>query len=75
MEQLNSTRSNSIFEIIIHKYQRGLMIVGKLVWLQAEVRKEDISIALIIQEQLSTSVLFKDILETISLTLHYRTTC
>ena len=36
---------NSIFEIIIHKYKFGLMIVGKLVWLQEEVRKEDISIA------------------------------
>ena len=72
MEQLNSTRSNSVFEIIIHKYQFGLMIVGKLVWLQEEVQKEDISIALIILEQLSTSVLFKDILETFLLILHYR---
>ena len=42
MEQLNSTKSNSIFEIIIHKYKFGLMIVGKLVWLQEEDRKEDI---------------------------------
>ena len=49
------------------------MIVGKLVWLQEEVRKEDISIVLMIQEQFSTSVLFKDILEAISLILHYRT--
>ena len=49
------------------------MIDGKLVWLQEEVRKEDISIALIIREQFSTSVLFKDILETISLILCYRT--
>ena len=40
MEQLNSTKSNSIFEIIIHKYNFGLMIVGKLVWQQEEVRKE-----------------------------------
>ena len=46
-----------------------------LVWLQEEVRKEDISIALIIWEQLSTSVLFKDILEAISLILRYRTMC
>ena len=51
------------------------MIVGKLVWLQEEVRKEDISIALTIREQVSTSVLFKDILEAISLILRYRTTC
>ena len=43
------------------------MIDGKLVWQQEEVQKEDISIALIIREQFSTSVLFKDILETILL--------
>ena len=73
MEQLNSIESNSIFEIIIHKYNFGLMIVGKLVWLQEEVRKEDISIALMIQEEFSTSVLFKDILEAILLILCYRT--
>ena len=42
------------------------MIDGKLVWLQEEVRKEDISIALMIRERFSTSVLFKDILEAIS---------
>ena len=35
MEQLNSTKSNSIFEIIIHKYKFGLMIVGKLACLAA----------------------------------------
>ena len=46
MEQLNFTKSNSIFEIIIHKYKFGLMIVGKLVWQQEEVRKEDSSTAL-----------------------------
>ena len=32
------------------------MIDGKLVWLQEEVRKEDISIALMIRERFSTSV-------------------
>ena len=73
MEQLNSTESNSIFEVIIHKYSIGPMIVGKLVWLQEEVRKEDISIALLIREQFFTSVLFKDILEAISLIQCYRT--
>ena len=52
MEQLNSTKSNSIFETIIHKYKFGLMIVGKLVWLQEEVRIEDISIALMIREEI-----------------------
>ena len=59
MEQLNSTKLNSIFEIITHKYKFGLMIVGKLVWQQEEVRKEDISSAL------STSVLFRDTLGSI----------
>ena len=44
MEQLNSVESNSIFDIIIHKLLFGLIIDGKLVWLQEEDRKEDISI-------------------------------
>ena len=48
---------NFIFEIIIHKYRVGLMIDGKLVWLQEEDSNEDISIALIIWEQFYTSVL------------------
>ena len=51
------------------------MIDGKLVWLQAEDPDEDISIALIIWDQLFISVLFKDILEAILLILRYRTTC
>ena len=71
---MNSTESNSIFDIIIHKYIIGLMIDGKLVWLQEEDRNEDTSIALI-WEQLCTSVLFKDILEEISLIRRYRTMC
>ena len=73
MERLNSTKSNSIFEIIIHKYNFGLMIVGKLVWQQEEVRREDISIALMILEQSFTSVLFRDTLEAILFILRYRT--
>ena len=64
---------NSIFESIIHKYSIGLMIVGKLVWLQEEVRKGDISIALMIREQFFTSVLFRDTLEAIFLIPRYRT--
>ena len=75
MEQLNFTRYNFTFEIIILKYRIGPMIGGKLVWLQAEDPNEDISIALIIWDQLFISVLFKDILEAISLILRYRTTC
>ena len=73
MEQLNSTESNSIFDIIIHKYIIGLMIDGKLVWLQEEDRNSDISIALIFWDQLFISALFKVILEAVSLILRYRT--
>ena len=51
------------------------MSVGNLVGQQEEDPKKDISIALIIREQFSTSLLFKDILETILLILCYRTTC
>ena len=50
MKQLNSLESNSIFEIIIHRYIIGLIIDGKHVWLQEEDRNEDISIALTIRE-------------------------
>ena len=59
MERLKFTLSNSKFEIIIHKYF-GLMIVGKLVWQQVEVRLEYISIAMMIREEFFTSVLFRD---------------
>ena len=45
----------------------------KLAWLQKEVRNEDISIALTIRNQFFTSLLFKVILEAISLILRYRT--
>ena len=62
-------------EFHLLKYRIGPMIDGKLVWLQAEDPNEDISIALIIWDQLFISVLFKDILEAISLILRYRTTC
>ena len=62
MEQFNFTKSNSIQEIILFQYRIGPMIDGKLVWLQAEDPNEDISIALIIWDQLFISVLFKDIL-------------
>ena len=44
----------------------------KLAWQQEEDQKEDISTALIFQEQLFTSELFKDTQETISLILRYR---
>ena len=73
MEQFNSTELDFVFEIIPHKYSIGLMIVGNLVWQQEEVRKRDISIALMILEEFCTSVLFNDTLEIISLILRYRT--
>ena len=73
MEQFNSIELNFIFEIIPHKYSISLMIVGNLVWQQEEVRKGDISIALIIREESFTSELFRYTLETISLILRYRT--
>ena len=66
-------RIKFIFGIIPHKYSIGLMIVGNLVWQQEEVRKRDISIALIIREESFTSELFRDTLETISLIPRYRT--
>ena len=67
MERCNFTKSNSIFEIIIHIYNFGLMIVGKLVWQQEEAPKEDISIAFYILEQFFAFVLFRDTLEAILL--------
>ena len=72
MEQFNSGRSRIIFGINFHKYSIGRMIVGKFAW-QQEERKGDISTALIFQEQLFISELFKDIQDVISLILHYRT--
>ena len=75
MEQLSSTEIKfSSSKSFIHKYSKfGLMIVGKLVWQQEEVRNEDVSIALMIREEFSTSELFKDTLETILLILRYKT--
>ena len=67
MEHFNSGGLYFIFEINSHKYSIGLMSDGKLAWQQEEVRKEDISIALIILEQFLTSVLFRDTLDVISL--------
>ena len=73
MEQFNSGELDFIFKINSHKYSIGLMSVGKYAWQQEEVRKEDISIVLMIREEFFTSELFKDTLETISLILRNRT--
>ena len=51
----------------------GLTIDGKHAWQQEEEKKYDFSIALMIQEQLFISELFKDIQDAISLILHCRT--
>ena len=73
MEQFNSGESRVFFKINFHKSRIGRMSVGKLAWQQEEDQKEDISTALIFQEQLFTSALFKDTQDVVSLILHYRT--
>ena len=66
MEQFNSGELSFIFEINSHKFLVDQMIVGKFAWQQEEDQKEDISIALIFQEQLFTSELFKDTQDEVS---------
>ena len=72
MEQFNSGELSFIFEVNSHKFLIGQMSVGKFAWQQEEVQKEDISIALVIQEQFFTSVLFRDTPDVISLILCYK---
>ena len=67
MEQFNSGESRVFFKINFHKSLIGRMIVRKHAWQQEEEQQEDISIALIIQEQFFNSVLFRDTLDVISL--------
>ena len=62
-----------IFRTNFYKQLIGLTIVGKHAWQQEEDRKEDISTALIFQEQLFVSELFNVIQDVISLILHFRT--
>ena len=73
MEQFNSGDSSFIFGINFHKFLVGRMIVGKFAWQQEEDPKEDISTALIFQEEFFTSALFKDSQDVISLILCYKT--
>ena len=75
MEQFNSGESSLIFGINLHKFLVGRMIVGKLAWQQEEDHKEDISSALIFQEQLFTSALFKDTQDVILLILYITRQC
>ena len=72
-EQFNSGESSFIFGINFHNTNIGRMIVGKHAWQQEEDQKENISVALIIREQLFTSELFKDSQDVVSLILHFRT--
>ena len=70
MEQFNSGESSFIFGINFHKFLVGRMIVGKFAWQQEEEdQKEDISTALMFQEQFFSSALFKDTQDVISLIL------
>ena len=73
MERFISGELKNIFRVNFHKFLIVLTIVGKFAWQQEEDQKEDISIALIIQEQLFISELFKDIQEAILLILNCRT--
>ena len=72
MEQFNSGESSFISGINFHKFLVGRMIVGKFAWQQEEDQKEDISTALMFQEQFFTSALFKDTQDVISLILCYK---
>ena len=72
-EQFNSGRSRIFFRINFHKYLIGQTIVGYYAWQQEEDQKGDISTALIFQEQMFISELFKVIQDVISLILQYRT--
>ena len=62
-----------IFRVNFHKFLIGLTINGKHAWQQEEEQKEDISTALMIEEQLFISELFKDIQDATLLILQYRT--
>ena len=74
-EQFNSGELRIIFGINFHIHSIGLMIVGRHAWQQEEEQKGDVSIALMIQEQLFITELFKDIQDVISFIFHYRTMC
>ena len=58
-ERFNSGELKNIFRVNFHKFLIGLTIVGKRAWQQEEEREGDISTALIFQEQVYISELFK----------------
>ena len=61
------------FGVNFHKPLIGLTIVGKHLWQQEEERKGYINTAIMFQEKLFTSELFKDIQDATSLILHCKT--
>ena len=71
-EQFNSGELR-IIRVNFHNFLVGLTIVGKHVWQQEEEQKGDISTALMIQEQLFISELFKDIQDATLLILLFKT--
>ena len=73
MEPFNSGELKNIFRNMSCIPLIGLMASGKHAWQQEEDPKEDNSIALIFQEQLFTSALFKDTQDAILLIHHYKT--
>ena len=70
MERFISGELKRIFRVNSHRFLIGLTIDGKHAWQQEEEQKGDISIALMIQEQLFISELFKDIQDAILLILY-----
>ena len=68
---INSGELKNICRINFHKFLIGL--TGKHAWQQEEERKGDISTALMFQEQMFISELFKEIQDANLLILHYTT--
>ena len=60
-ERFISGEVKKIFRINSHKFLIGLTIDGKHAWQQEEEQKGDISTALMIQEYLFISELFKEL--------------
>ena len=72
-ERFISGESKKIFRIHSHNLFIGLTIYGQHAWQQEEEQKGDINTALMIQEQLLISKLFKVIQDATLLILYYRT--
>ena len=75
MERLNSGESKTIFRNVSCIVIIGLTESGRAAWQEEEEeeKRKDLSIVLILQEQLCTSELFKVIQDAVLLILHYRT--